>query len=143
MILFKFYSKFAILVITSICVDLIPKPLCWILLPSMFFPLLLFLFHFLSVWAFRLVLLICWVASGPSLRLSPLPPHPVSLRAFLSFWLRAGHKSFGIYSMWPDARFPLGVSLPGDGAGGLGCVTSVGWWGGGRRKSNRWEGIKL
>lgn len=36
------------------------------------------------------------------------------------------HKLFGIYSMWPDARFPLGAWFPGDGAGGLGCVTTGG-----------------
>lgn len=40
--------------------------------------------------------------------------------------LGAVHKLSGIYSMWPDARFPLGARFPGDGAGGLGCVTS-GW----------------
>lgn len=36
------------------------------------------------------------------------------------------HKLFGIYSMWPGARFPLGARFPGDGAGGLGCVTTGG-----------------
>lgn len=44
----------------------------------------------------------------------------------LSRSLSAVHKLFGIYSMWPDARFPLGALFPGDGAGGLGCVT-FGW----------------
>lgn len=56
----------------------------------------------------------CFSSPSPPLH----PPFPLSLGAV--------HKLFGIYSMWPDARFPLGASFPGDGAGGLGCVTS-GW----------------
>lgn len=55
----------------------------------------------------------------------------------LSRLLSAVHKLFGIYSMWPDARFPLGALFPGDGAGGLGCVT-FGW-----RAVGRVSGDKL
>lgn len=65
-----------------------------------------------------------------------LPPHPSPPSVLSSLLLSTVHKLFGIYSMWPDARFPLGASFPGDGAGGLGCVTSrwraerrVGGWG--------------
>lgn len=53
------------------------------------------------------------------------PPRPRSPRAGSVH--AAVHKLSGIYSMWPDASFPLGARFPGDGAGGLGCVT-FGWW---------------
>lgn len=51
----------------------------------------------------------------------PPPPHPPP-PATLAF--NTVHKLFGIYSMWPDARFPLGAWFPGDSTGGLGCVTT-------------------
>lgn len=56
----------------------------------------------------------------------PLLPPPSPPSVLSSPHLGPVHKLFSIYSMWPDARFPLGASLPGDGAGGLGCVTSGG-----------------
>lgn len=62
-----------------------------------------------SLWGLPLLSL----ASGLSPHLTPPPPNTV-------------HKLFGIYSMWPGARFPLGARFPGDGAGGLGCVTTGG-----------------
>lgn len=65
-------------------------------------------------------------ASGLS---PPPPPKPISTHSFSPHSgpvLGTVHKLSGIYSMWPDARFPLGARFPGDGASGLGCVTS-GW----------------
>lgn len=62
-------------------------------------------------------------ASGLSPHLCNKPPPSPSSHCLV---LGAVHKLSGIYSMWPDARFPLGASFPGDGAGGLGCVTA-GW----------------
>lgn len=50
---------------------------------------------------------------------TPPPPPPPATLAFNTV-----HKLFGIYSMWPDARFPLGAWFPGDSTGGLGCVTT-------------------
>lgn len=104
-------------------------PLCLLIFLPLPVPLLLSSLSFFLVHAF-------YSLSRPSeerwARLScfrPITPQPLSTQPSspqAGPVLSAVHKLSGIYSMWPDARFPLGARFPGDGAGGLGCVTS-GW----------------
>lgn len=92
--------------------------------------------HFALLTYFRLIfssLQHCFLSfSFPFLASLP-SNHPLPS---LSRSLSAVHKLFGIYSMWPDARFPLGALFPGDGAGGLGCVT-FGWRAVGRVRGDK------